>query len=141
MSARWMIIVTLACAFSPRAQAQSPILHLSVQMGHRSTERLTFESRDLDGSTSWVISYIQNGRVLTERVVPQVFFDHQVGEFERALPEKSRATLQSATSSCGEPVTITRGNGREQLCLDEAPQVDRSMFTTWWKYQRKMLGL
>lgn len=117
-------------------------VHLRVQLGHRNQERVSFASRELDGSRVFVVSYFRNGRPLNERVVPEEFMKQQVADFEKALPRNTRKALVTI-SSCGEPLTVVQAPEQQTdlVCLDLASRVDRALLARWLRSLRQVLGI
>lgn len=118
------------------------VSHLSVRIGNRNQELVSFKSRDLDGSRVFVISYLQNGRSLVKRVVPKEFFKRRMAEFQKALPQRRRKALLDI-SSCGQLMTIAREVNKqtELICLDHATRAERALLSQWWKSLRGAVGI
>ena len=136
-------ITLLIIGFFQLAMAENSVRevsHLSVQIGHRNQELISFKSRNLDDLEVFVISYLQNGRTLVERVVPKEFFESQMADFEKTLPQRRRKALFDI-SSCGQPLTIAHEVNKqtELICLDHASRVDRALISQWWKSLRAHL--
>ena len=125
--------------------APSPVI-FELKMGHLNEESIRFSSLEVGPSSVIVASYLINGKVERERVIPDQMARNLIADFDRAVSPADRLKLFSI-ENCAQPYLLsTRKTGHDELvkesfCFDEAGRIPQGAVSQWWKRMRNILRI
>ena len=140
------LVAILFCmfpAFAEPKMVNPSSLVFEIQMGHRAKEMLRFDVRIIEGHEANVVSYLLNGEILRELVIPKGKFDGVLVEFQEIFAQ--RVDVRSPLiEECGQGFALKRRDAAnsiisEYLCMDRASLYQQQALTRWWRSLRALL--